>query len=78
MRKLNFMAYEPLVRYSQRVLTKESPFELRRHQTKRYFYPCPGHVGHAPYGRYPVGMFNRWVGRGNKAYGIYWRTHPKE
>lgn len=63
--------------YTNRVLTKLSPFYKRRIESGRYLYPCPGNKYHQKPHK-AVGMFNRWVGRGNKAYSLYWRMHPTE
>lgn len=66
-------------RYFQRIGAKESLFWRRRRESGRYSYPCPGNMMHRKALdttlRLRVGMFDRWVGRGNKAYGLYWRTH---
>lgn len=66
-------------KYTNKVLTKMSPFWQRRIDSGRYSYPCPGHISHYATRKHkPVGFFERWAGRGNKAYGLYWRTHPTE
>jgi hypothetical protein len=79
---------ERYYRYMQRVLFKESRFFARREATGRYSYACPGNIGHmAKLKHKPFNLFDRWCdreppnrrgARPQKAYGLYWRTHPEQ
>lgn len=66
------------VQYKNRIFCKLSPFHQRRLKSGAYMYQCPGCLPHVEEleaeGRHvPFKLFDRWQGRGNKAYGLYWR-----
>jgi len=66
-------------KYEQRIFCKFSPFYKRRLESDSYSYICPGCLPHMHVRKHkPIGMFRRWLDRGNKAYGVFWRTHLSE
>lgn len=46
----------------------------------QHYYPCPGCIGHANIigKRRAEILFEHYVGKGNKTYVMYWRSHPAE
>lgn len=55
-------------------------FELnrmsRRDKMRTKWYPCPGNIYHLVE-RNDI-LFERYNGRPDKSYVVYWRTHPSE